>query len=136
MRKTLLVIVVIGVLLLLVGCTNQVQVTGVVITKPKISIESAQLLAQNAERYIVVIDDHKLLPDFQQIHAGDTVEFVNKDNGRYELLFDYGESEELPRGAIVEHTFASSGEYRYTALFLDHVQNDEDKTLLGMIVAG
>jgi len=134
MKYTLWLIVVIGVLFLS-GCGNDLVITANTAALPRLSIESTQIAADNGQVYSIVINDHQLLPGYLQINAGDSIEFINKDNGRYSLIFNNDfEDEILPSGTLVEHKFTSTGQVRYTALFLDKAKKDEETVLQGVIV--
>src|SRR3989344_6506855 len=133
MKYTLWLIVVIGVLFLS-GCGNDLVITANTAALPRLSIESTQIAADNGQVYSIVINDHQLLPGYLQINAGDSIEFINKDNGRYSLIFNNDfEDEILPSGTLIAHKFIQSGQVHYTSLFLDKAKKDEETVLQGVV---
>ena len=123
MKTPLIMAVVIGVLVLIVGCTQQA-------TAPEAKAVASQVIADDSEAapllsvqsYQVAIEDGSLMPVDVEVHAGDTVEWVNKDTVRYILMFS-GSEERLPVGGTFEYAFTEIGTVRYTAL---EIEGDED----------
>ncbi len=125
MKTPLIMAVVIGVLVLIVGCTQQAEVPEAGSAAPQVTVdnsEAAPLLS--VQSYQVVIENGKLMPVDVEINTGDTVEWVNKDEVRYTLRFS-GSEERLPVGGTFESTFTEPGITRYTAIAVEEREEDE-----------
>ena len=137
MKSILIALMVISVLLA-AGCTVPQQSTNQlteVITPPVLEVETSNApAAGTAQVYQVAIENGNLMPVDVEINAGDTIEWVNKDNVRYTLLFS-GFEERLPVGGTFEYKCGEPGIFRYTAAVVDEDQEDnEERELHGTII--
>lgn len=137
MKWILIAIMVISVLLIASCAVQQPTNQPIENTAPPPTIEvetSTAPTAQMAKVYQVVIEAGKIMPVDVEINAGDTVEWVNKDDVRYTLLFS-GFEERLPVGGIFEYRCDQPGIFRYTAAVVgDDQEDDDERELQGTII--
>ncbi len=135
MKTPLIIAVVIGVLVLIVGCTQQATITEVKSTAPPaLEDDSTAVPVLSRQSYQVVIEDGKLMPVDVEINAGDTVEWVNKDEVRYTLLFS-GSEERLSVGGTFEQQFTEPGIARYIVAVVEEDRDDnQERELQGTVI--
>ena len=104
------VLMVIAVLLLVAGCAQTQDSSA---SMPATIEEEGSTLPVGSS-VSVMLENNAFSPADVVIKAGDSVEWLNKDNGDHTLTFDNGEVDELlSDGASFSHTFTEAGEYAY-----------------------
>jgi len=120
MNKINLVLALLGILLLVVGCTIQQTIpatTGPMATANTGNAESAPAIINTATAS-VTIENFAFNPSSLDIKVGDIVEFVNKDSASHTVTFDDDSFDEtIPSGASVTHTFTQKGNLDYLCSF-------------------
>ena len=135
MKTPLLIAVVIGVLILTLGCVPQTKSTTSAGVVPAVMVDNSKAVATaSAQVYPVALDNGNLMPTDVEIRAGESVQWVNKDDVRYTLLFS-GSEERLPIGGTFEHQFNELGRVQYTAVVVEEDQEDhQERQLHGIVI--
>ncbi|MBS3166288.1 cupredoxin family copper-binding protein [Candidatus Woesearchaeota archaeon] len=120
MNKISLVLALLGVLLLVVGCTT--PQTAPATTNPATTANTGNTKSApaviNTATALVTIKNFAFNPSSLDIKVGDTVEFVNKDSDTHTVTLDNEQfSEILPAGGSVTHTFNEKGSFDYKCNF-------------------
>ncbi len=117
-------------LLLIVGCqTESGMELGISSGDETDAVGSPQV-------YQVAVDSIGFMPATVEVQKGDTVEWINKGEWDYLLVFDDGQfSASLPAGTMVSHTFVAEGNFHYVARY-DNEKSDERKDANEEIVQG
>jgi len=111
MKKILTLLSLLGILLLVVACTNQApasQTNNAANTEVK---APPVALGQNLD---VVIENMKFMPNNLEVKVGDMVTWTNKDSVEHTVTFENGDfDQKLPMGALTVYQFTEKGQYRY-----------------------
>lgn len=139
MNKGILAFMVIGVLILLVGCEVQRDLTvntNGAMPRASGNDENPSSPSPVAEVYQVVLEQALVMPADIEVNIGDTVEWVNKDDRTYTLTFDSGMLDErLPPGGRVTYTFPEKGQFSYqTRVSMDDSEEEEERLIRGTVL--
>ena len=113
MKKILTILMLLSVFLLVVACSEPTREMPV--TEPtNVAVPDTSVATPTGVVHQVVLENFQFMPTDLTIKAGDTVEWVNKDDVTHTVTFENGDfDQELSEGAMTTYTFLQKGEIRY-----------------------
>ncbi len=124
--KTTALVMVVGVLLLVMGCASTVQQPSDVAEVQQVPLGGGiTSSSEERQRFHVVMENSQFGVEngefgasSLEVRVGDTIEWVNKDAVEHTVTFENGPfDQKVPVGGMVSYTFTEPGTYEYFCQF-------------------
>jgi plastocyanin len=119
MKKVLFVALILAGMIVASGCSTQSPVgnaNNTTININNVSVPAAPATPannSNPQTYTVNVQNMAFNPSSIQIHAGDTVKWINMDSVQHQIKGDTFDSGPLNQNGVFEYTFNQPGTYNY-----------------------
>ncbi len=117
MNNKIIGLMIVGILLVLAGCTST-QSPQAGTPQPSATGNEQAGAGQQPDVATVVIEGFAFGPSTIEIQKGDTIEWVNRDSAPHTVTFDNGMADEnLPSSGTARVTFTEEGQFTYFCSF-------------------